>query len=51
MPAFVAFGFSVQFLLLAFFVTHRWRPSLESRLGRLVYGWASSPPSSRSGTS
>ena len=38
MPAFVAFGFSVQFLLLAFFVAHRWRPSLEGRLGRLVYG-------------
>ena len=38
MPAFVVFGFGVQFLLLAFFASHLWRWGIEGLLGRLVYG-------------
>ena len=38
MPVFIAFGFAVEFLLVAFFAAHRWRPAYEGWLGRLVYG-------------
>ncbi len=34
----IAFGFTCQLVLLAFFAAHRWRPSAEAMIGRIVYG-------------
>jgi hypothetical protein len=37
-PIAIAFGFTCQLLLLAYFAAHRWRRSAEATIGRLVYG-------------
>lgn len=38
MPVFIAFGFAVELLLVAFFAAHRWWPAHEGWLGGVVYG-------------
>lgn len=38
MPAFIAFGFAVEILLVAFFAAHLWRPAREGWLGGVAYG-------------